>query len=150
MKSPESLWFDFTTARFWTCLHPFSTLLPLPRPIFNEKYNADRGAQETMGFHCLQRLLPIVIGLLTAAAAVVVGYISEVLGDFRTEKVNQLIAGSSTFRCGTERHLSTSDTYSRSVCMGISRLYLGYMYVYGYGKVQLKGLWDGVLAVGVF
>ena len=48
-----------------------------------------------MGFHCLQRLLPIVIGLLTAAAAVVVGYISEVLGDFRTEKVNQLIARSS-------------------------------------------------------
>ncbi|CAK9085311.1 Chloride channel protein D [Durusdinium trenchii] len=60
-------------------------------PIFNEKYNANRVARETMGFLCLQRLLPILIGLLTAAAAVVVGYISELLGDLRTEKVNGLI-----------------------------------------------------------
>jgi len=60
-------------------------------PIFNEKYNANRVARETASFLCLQRLLPILIGLLTAAAAVVVGYISEKIGDFRTGKVNELI-----------------------------------------------------------
>lgn len=50
-----------------------------------------KGLPKKPGFLCLQRLLPIVIGLLTAAAAVVVGYVSELLGDLRTEKVNELI-----------------------------------------------------------
>mmetsp|Transcript_142571 Transcript_142571/g.371394 ORF Transcript_142571/g.371394 Transcript_142571/m.371394 type:complete len:927 (-) Transcript_142571:51-2831(-) len=60
-------------------------------PVFNQKYNKDRMAHETHGFLLLQRSLPIIIGLLTAAAAVVVGTVSEKLGDLRTTKVINLI-----------------------------------------------------------
>eukprot|EP00439_Symbiodinium_sp_Y106_P037900 s1816_g4.t1 len=60
-------------------------------PIFNERYNKDRVAQETKGFLFLQRTLPIMIGLLTAGTAWVVGQASEFLGSKRTEIVNQTI-----------------------------------------------------------
>ncbi|CAE7033605.1 clcD [Symbiodinium natans] len=60
-------------------------------PIFNERYNKDRVAQETKGFLFLQRTLPIVIGLLTAGAAWVVGLVSEFLGSHRTDIVNSTI-----------------------------------------------------------
>jgi chloride channel 7 len=60
-------------------------------PVFNEKFNADRSTDAGPRFETVVFILPLLIGLATAAAAVVVGLVSEKLGDLRTNTVQKLV-----------------------------------------------------------
>eukprot|EP00930_Biecheleria_cincta_P016771 TRINITY_DN13529_c0_g1_i2.p1 TRINITY_DN13529_c0_g1~~TRINITY_DN13529_c0_g1_i2.p1 ORF type:complete len:884 (+),score=147.56 TRINITY_DN13529_c0_g1_i2:103-2754(+) len=60
-------------------------------PVFNDKFNEGRATEAGCGFRFMAFVLPLLIGLATAGAAVVVGLVSEKLGDFRTNLVQKLI-----------------------------------------------------------